>query len=118
MGDSRRTQREAAGNEEPVRELPNYWLLCWRAVAKRWLTLVASAAGLLTLALLAATRPSLSDGRSAMILAQSADAGISRAAARTSSIASTNAPPGAGAARVSATQPCRPADRSAGYEPA
>ena len=55
-----------------MRELPNYWLLCWRAVAKRWLTLVAGAAGVLTLALLAATRPSLSDGRSAMILAQSA----------------------------------------------
>ncbi len=114
-GGSRRAQREAAGNDPSVRELPNYWLLGWRAVAKRWLMLVAGAAGLLTLALLAATRPSLSDGRSAMMFAKSAHAGFSRIAARTSSTTSTSAPPGAGAAGGSATQPCRPADRSAGY---
>ena len=110
-----RRRRDPARDEEPVRSLPPYWLLCWRALAKRWLTLVAGAAGVLTLILLAATRPGVSDGRSARALATAAHVDASRAAGGPPSADAGHAAPGSGTAGGTRTGTCQLVDSSNGY---
>jgi hypothetical protein len=90
-------------DEAPARQAPSYWLLCWQAAARHWLMLVAGAAGMLTLTLLAATRPSVSDASDVRAAAKAIHAPVSRSAM---------GPRRAGAAP---TQPCQPADVSTGY---
>ncbi len=108
-------RRDPAHDEEPVRALPTYWLLCWRAIARRWLILVAGGAGVLTLILLAATRPSVSDGRGAQASATAGHADASRAAGGSRSADAGHAAPGSGGAGVSGTGTCRLVGSPIGY---
>jgi len=61
----RRSGRPSPG-AEPARPdvVPSYWLLCWRCARQHGLTLVAAGAGILSLVLLGAVHPSVSDGQS------------------------------------------------------
>jgi hypothetical protein len=107
----RRPQRDLAYDDEREHELPVYWLLCWRAVAKRWMVLVAFAGGILSLALLAATQPSASQVHGASGTAAHVDASVvgSRPAA------AGRAAIGPGGAGVSGTGTCQPAAGSNCY---
>ena len=108
-------ERDPAYDEEPVRELPTYWLLCWRAIAERWLMLVAGGAGVLTLILLAATRPSVSDGRGAQASATAAHVDASRATGGSRSADAGRAAPGSGRAGVTGGRTCQLVDSPIGY---
>jgi len=110
-----RGRRNPAHDEEPVRALPPYWLLCWQAIAKRWPTLAAGGAGVLTLILLAATRPSVSDGRRAHASATAAHDGASRAAGGSRPADAGHAAPGSGGAGVSRARTCQLVDSPIGY---
>jgi hypothetical protein len=107
-----RAQRELAQDKELV---PTYWLLCWQAIGKRWMMLVASAAGLFTLAMLASARPSVSDGRGAQASATATHSDVSRAAVGSPSADSGHAAPGSTGAGVNGTGTCQPLNSSNGY---
>ena len=104
----RRPQRD----QEYVHDLPTYVRLCWQAVGKRWMLLILSAAGLVTLTLLAATRPGVSDGRGsqaganagARAVARSPHAELSRASVSSQSADTCDPVPGPGSARSAARQ--------------
>lgn len=103
-----------AHDAEPAHQIPSYWRLCWRAICKRWIILVASGGALLTLALLAATRPSVSDGRGA----ESATAGhahVSRGVVGWPSAGSGDAARGSTGAGVNGTATCPLANSSSTY---
>jgi hypothetical protein len=110
-----RGRRNPAHDEEPVRALPPYWLLCWQAIAKRWPTLAAGGAGVLTLILLAATRPSVSDGRRAHASATAAHVDAYRAARGSRSADAGHAAPGSGSAGVTGARTCQLVDNPIGY---
>jgi hypothetical protein len=108
-------ERDLAYEDGPVRALPTYWLLCWRAIAERWLMLVAGGAAVLTLILLVATRPSVSDGRGAQASATAAHVDASRAAGDSRSADAGHAAPGSGGAGVSGARTCQLVDSPIGY---
>jgi hypothetical protein len=110
-----RSQRELAHDEELVHESATYWLLCRRAIATRWMMLVVSAGGLCTLALLAATRPSVSDGRGAHASATAAHVDPCRAAGGSWSAGAGHAAPRSGGAGASGTGTCQLVDSSNRY---
>src|SRR5690349_8247138 len=66
--DARTRPRDSAA----PREIPTYWSLCWKALSNHGLTLVAGAAGVLSLALLSAASPGVSDGQSVRAILRSA----------------------------------------------
>ncbi len=110
-----RPWRDPAHDEESVRALPSYWLLCWRAIARRWPTLVAGGAAVLALILLAATRPSVSVGRSAQASATAAHDGAARAAGGLRTADAGHPAPGSRRAGVSGAGTCQLADSASGY---
>jgi hypothetical protein len=83
------------------------------ALARRWMTVLLSAGGVLTFALLAATRPSISDGLGTQASARGAHTDASRVAAGSPAAGSGHA--AGGSARVGVSRTCRPADSSKGY---
>jgi hypothetical protein len=94
-------------------DLPPYWRLCGRAVAKHWMTLIVSAGGALTLALLATTHPRVPVSQLAR---------VSPTAERTSALRSVRRPPSAttrgadsGRSRPAVAARCRPSADSSGY---
>jgi hypothetical protein len=108
-------QPELARDKRLVHESASYCLLCWQAITRRWMMLLASAAGLLTLAMLASTRPSVLDGRSGRSLAANRHADMYRRTADSSSAESGQAAPGSSRARLNRTDTCQPVNSSNGY---
>ena len=113
--DQLRPQRELPRDTAPVHEAASDFRLCWQAISKRWMMLLATAAGVLTVAMLATTRPSVSAGRSFQAPATAAHADVSRAPAGWSSAGSGQAALGSTGAGVNGTETCRPANSSNGY---
>jgi hypothetical protein len=109
----RRPQRDLAHDDEPEHEIPAYWLLCWRAVTKRWMMLVAYAGGLITFGLLAGTQPNASEGHGAS--ARAAHVHASRAAVGSRRAEAGHAPTGSGAAELSGAGACQLAYSSTCY---
>jgi hypothetical protein len=100
----RRTPRPHA----PAGGPPSYWLLCWQSLARRPMTLLASAAGLLSVGLLATTSP------------RDATPSVSAVGVRTAARLRADTSPRAGApAHALPAAPagggCRPSDNAAGY---
>jgi hypothetical protein len=110
-----RADRAPGSGEQPRHEVPSYWRLCWRALAKHWMALVMTVAGVLTLALLAATRPSVSAGQRLRGPARAASSDGSRAAVSSPLANSGNAVPGPRGAGSFETRTCQLGVRSNGY---
>src|SRR5581483_10325967 len=95
----RRRPRRRTARAPASPELPSYASLCWQALRAHLLTLVAAAAGILSLVLLAAAQPSVSAGQNVRVV-------ILRPRA---------AQPRADSPVVSADGVCHPGIRSTGY---
>jgi hypothetical protein len=100
----RRATARASGQGPRV---PSYPQLCWQAMGKHALTLMAAAGAILSLVLLSAAQPGVSDGQ-----------GV-RASALIGGARTRHAPPTArsrsGAAHPSRSHPCEPGSRGRGY---
>ena len=112
-GQRRSRARREAVSRPSTSDLPPYWRLCGRALAKHWMTLIVSAGGALTLALLATTHPRVPVGQLAR---------VSPTAERTSAVRNVRRPPSAnargaesGRSRPAVTARCRPSDGSSDY---
>jgi hypothetical protein len=107
--------RELDRDKALVHEPASYVLLCWQAISKRWMILLACAAGLFTLAMLATTRPSVSAGRHVQVSATGAHADVSRAAVSSLPGGSGRAALGSAGAGVNGAATCQPVSSSDGY---
>jgi hypothetical protein len=98
-------------HKAPAHELPSYWRLCLRALAKRSVTLIMSAIGIVAVVLVAATMSSKSQHRSLQVSVTAARRHVARAAVRPS-VANPGDSPESGPAEPTT---CRLTDRSTGY---
>ncbi len=105
---------EQARPEELARELPSYWRLCWRALAKRSMSLTIVAIGILATALVAAAMSSKSHHHSLAVSVTAARRHVGGAAVR-SSAANPGDPGGSPASGPAEPTTCRLTDRSDGY---
>ncbi len=103
-----RKEGRAVRNATAAGALPSYWRLFWGAVARRPMTLLAGAAGLLTIGLLATTSPRADVGP------RSSAYGV-RTAAHAGSRPTAPGTSGRGAQASVPPRDCRPSDDSAGY---
>jgi hypothetical protein len=110
-----RAQRELPHDGALGHAPASYLGLGWQAISQRSTMLLATAAGVLTLAMLATTRPSVSAGRSVPASASAAHTDVSRAAVGSSSAGSGRAAPAAAGAGVGRAPACQPVNRSDGY---
>ena len=113
--DQLRPRRELDRDKALAHESASYFLLCWKAISKRWMMLLTSAAALFTLAMLATTRPSVSAGRVVEASATAARANVSRAAVSSLSGGSGRAALLSGGAGVNRAETCQPVSSSDGY---
>jgi len=113
--DQLQPSRELDRDKALVYESASYFLLCWQAISKRWMMLLASAAGLFTLAMLATTQPSVSAGRNVQASATAAHADVSRAAVSSLPGGSGRAALGSAGAGVNGAETCQPVSSSDGY---
>lgn len=97
--------------EELARELPSYWRLCWRVLAKRSMSMTMLAIGILATALVAAAMSSKSHHRSLAVSATAARRHVARADVRSSAAN----PGGSTASGPAEPTTCRLTDRSDGY---
>jgi hypothetical protein len=106
--------RPAPADHDRAPELPSYWLLCGRALARHWLTIVVAAAGVLSLVLLSLPRPSARADTSvhgALLVRARVPHGGGDARA----LNSGGAVVGSAGVATSALPACQPSDRSSGY---
>ncbi len=107
-----------AGLEPPrdarARELPGYWRLCARALARHWLTILVASAGVLSLVLLSLPRSNVPTGTSirGSLLVR---ARVSSRAAEAQAVNSGAAARDPAGAATSPAPACQPDDRSSGY---
>jgi hypothetical protein len=108
-----RVERDLDRDEQRVREFASCWRLLRRAIAKRPMMLLASPAGILAFALLAAVLPNASDGLGPRASARTAN--DSRAAAVSSPAGFGRAAPGSQTAGLRAPANCELVGRPDGY---
>jgi hypothetical protein len=113
--DQLQPSRELDRDKALVYESASYFLLCWQAISKRWMMLLASAGGLFTLAMLATTQPSVSAGRNVQASATAAHADVSSAAVSSLPGGSGRAALGSAGAGVNGAETCQPVSSSDGY---
>lgn len=109
----RSTFRREAAQRPPSSDVPPYWRLCGRAIAKHWMTLIVTAGGALALALLATTHPRAPVSQLGRVSPTAERTSVVRTVGHPRSASTRGAE--SGGPRPSLAAGCPPSDDSIGY---